>query len=97
MINWTKIKNSKWFRCWVYKPYETKSYKSVSEMLSDRESHGFLYEIWFDVYCRVKHIWEWPGDRLRELKWYHQRGIRGLGASRIRPRLLGGEVWILYR
>lgn len=42
------------------------------------ESHGFLYEIYFHIKCKLSHIWEWPGDRLRDLKHYHQRGIHGV-------------------
>jgi hypothetical protein len=77
MINWKKFKESKFYRKWIYRPYETKSYSSVNEMLSERENHGFLYEIWLDIYYTVKHIWEWPEDRVDDVKYFIQRGIRG--------------------
>jgi hypothetical protein len=76
------IKNSPWYRKWIYRPYETRTYTSASSLM-DRldESHGFLYEIYFHIKCKLSHIWEWPGDRLRDLKHYHQRGIKGWAVS----------------
>ena len=72
------IKGSKWYHKWIFRPYTTTKYSSVKEMMDIDRSHGFLYEIYFDIYCTVKHIWEWPGDRIRDLKRYHQRGLYGI-------------------
>ena len=82
MINWKTIISSNWWRKWIYRPYETRTYKSVSKMF--REKHGFLYEIWFTIRCRIKHAWEWPGDQLREHKWACQR---------IRDGVSEGDIW----
>ena len=74
-----KIVSSDWYQKLIYKPYESRSYKSTKEMLKSLDrSNGFLYDIYFTIKCKVSRIWDWPGDRLRDLKHYHQRGIHGV-------------------
>lgn len=72
------LRRSDWYKKWVYKPYTSKSYKSVKEMLGDRESHGILYELWLDIKYPAIRIWEWPGDRIRDVKHFWQRGTHGV-------------------
>ena len=80
------IQNSSWYRKWVYRPYKQKSYSPMKEMLNTRD-YAFLHDKFLDTKYTLKAWWEWPGDRLRDLKHYHQRGIHGVSDS---------DCWGLY-
>lgn len=72
-MGWKKLQNNVWFNKWIW---YLKPRKEVYTMEEEYE-YGFLEDIWHTVKCRLERIWEWPGDRLDDLKYYHQRGVRG--------------------
>ena len=66
-----------WFNRWIW---FIKPRKKFYKMEEEYET-GFLEDICCNIGWKIQHVWEWPSNRLDDLKWYHQRGTRGYSDS----------------
>ena len=72
-MDWKKLQNNDWINKWIWYLKPRKKFYTMEE----EYEYAFLEDICHTIGCRVTRIWEWPGDRVADLKHYHQRGIRG--------------------
>jgi len=68
-----KLKENDWINKYIWHIKPRKKFYTMEE----EYEYAFLEDICHTIKCRLSRIWDFPGDKLRELKWYHQRGIRG--------------------
>jgi hypothetical protein len=80
-MNWQKLKNSDWWNKWIWncKPRKRSWNYDEDGDLSDwlDSDYGFLEDIFITIKWKIVHLWQWPGEKIFELKMYHQRGLKG--------------------
>lgn len=81
MLILQKLRDSAWYQKWIWRKRPRVSFGSVAAMRKELNDEAPFQKVFLTVKYRLIRLWEWPGDRLFDLRMYHERGTKGWAKS----------------